>query len=249
MDMQQAIEVLKNRVQQLEPTIHNESERNRLQFTVSFWSLLEAVNDSTPYTHLLPISDHSDRFFDAVLLSPGGVYLYYLLPYELTYLSVLPDRLVCNALGKETELVFGDGRKMIRKIQRDRELAALPVYECYVVPEGGKNVRYVLEDTLILSFEHYPRLFESFAFREHTAHQESQLKLFGYLSEMVSNSPDGEWEALEGPPALGTLEPQGTSKGDFIAILENTSSKLPPRQRRRKQKEGSWLQRLITRNK
>lgn len=244
-DMQEAIDFIKSRMQQLEPTMASESERNQLQYKLSFWSLLQAVNDSTPYTHLLPVLDRTDPFFDAALLSPAGVYLYYLLPYELTNLSVMPDRVVCSALGKETEFFLGYGRKLIKNIQRERDLATLPVYECYVVPEGGNNVRYVLEDTLILSFEHYPALFENFAFREHPAHQESQFKLLGYLISLISG-PKEEVEAFEETPPL-IAETDKNVEVKFTAVLDYSPSKLPPRQRRRKQKDGSWLHRLFTR--
>ncbi|RXT15242.1 hypothetical protein [Ammoniphilus sp. CFH 90114] len=258
MDVQWAIEALNRRLQQLE-SFHSDdeyvqatyiAEQKNIQFTLSFWSLLQRVQESSSdYTLFLPLVDHHELLFDAVFLTPGGVYLYYLLPNDIHRLSVLPEKIIWSIQKKDDECYLGIGRKTIKQIQEKIALASLPVYEFYVVPDSGRNIRYVMEDTVILSFNHIPLLFENFVFREHPIHQESQTKLFQYLT--ASSTPPSVIPAIE---ALEESLPVEESKDEEIRVVDITQaiekdSLLPPRQRRRKQKEGGWLSRLISREK
>lgn len=221
--MNHTIPFLQGRKQELEAqggrTADEQSEYERIQFTLSFFMRLQEVDDSTSLTELLLMENaHPQLLCHAILLTPGGVYLFYLLPLDVQRISVLPNSLIWATEKEEGGYQMGRGRVWIRQIQQENGLVPLPVYEFYIVPGQESNIRYVLSDALVLSEEHVPPLFSNFLFREHPENQESQVKLLHYLTHSPVES---------------------ASRADVYP-------KLPPRQRRRRQKENGWLTRLFS---
>ncbi|WP_134700536.1 hypothetical protein [Ammoniphilus sp. YIM 78166] len=221
--MNQAILFLQERKQELEAqgewTPSEQSEYEQIEFTLSFFMRLQEVDETTSYTKVLLMENvHPHLLCQAILLTPGGVYLFYLLPLDVQRISVLPNSLIWATEKEEGGYQVGRGGEGVRHIQREKGLVPLPVYEYYIVPGQESNIRYVLNDALVLSEEHVPPLFSNFFFREHLENQESQAKLLHYLTHAPAD----------------------------LVSREDPYPKLPPRQRRRRQKESGWLTRLFS---
>jgi hypothetical protein len=184
-------------------------EKERLQFFISFWETLKQMKEKSSFIQLLPNLFSKDWECDGILLTTGGVYVFHLLPYQLTGFSLEHPLLhvagakpvpvfhkdkvssiihedepysISFEKGLEKMWVLGQDREKVHYLQRKLSIPSLPVYELYVAPFGARNIRFLFDETVIASFEQISGLLQNLNIQPDTEQFENQQKLFYELS-------------------------------------------------------------------